>query len=81
MPSGLGCEPMANSDRPTIIEKYANRRLYNTGTFTFVTLDELAAMVKRGKNFLVYDAKTGADITRSVLAQIVFEQKNSHGAR
>jgi polyhydroxyalkanoate synthesis regulator protein len=41
---------MANSDRPTIIEKYANRRLYNTGTFTFVTLDDLAAMVKRGKN-------------------------------
>ena len=72
---------MANSDRPTIIEKYANRHLYNTGTFTFVTLDELAAMVKRGKNFLVYDAKTGADITQSVLAQIVFEQKNFHGAR
>ena len=81
MPSGSGCEPMANSDRPTIIEKYANRRLYNTCTFTFVTLDELAAMVKRGKNFLVYDAKTGADITQSVLAQIVFEQENSHGAR
>jgi polyhydroxyalkanoate synthesis repressor PhaR len=81
MPSGSGCEPMTNSDRPTIIEKYANRRLYNTGTFTFVTLDELAAMVKRGKNFLVYDAKTGADITQSVLAQIVFEQENSHGAR
>jgi polyhydroxyalkanoate synthesis repressor PhaR len=81
MPSGFGCEPMVNSDRPTIIEKYANRRLYDTGTFTFVTLDELAAMVKRGKNFLVYDAKTGADITQSVLAQIVFEQENSHGAR
>jgi polyhydroxyalkanoate synthesis regulator protein len=46
-----------------------------------VTLDELAAMVKRGKNFLVYDAKTGADLTQSVLAQIVFEQENSHGAR
>jgi polyhydroxyalkanoate synthesis repressor PhaR len=72
---------MANSDRPTIIEKYANRRLYNTATFTFVTLDDLAAMVKRGKNFLVYDAKTGADITQSVLAQIVFEQENFHGAR
>jgi polyhydroxyalkanoate synthesis repressor PhaR len=67
---------MANSDRPTIIiEKYANRRLYNTGTYAFVTLDELAAMVKRGKNFLVYDAKTGADITQSVLAHIAFEQK------
>jgi polyhydroxyalkanoate synthesis repressor PhaR len=72
---------MANSDRPLIIEKYANRRLYNVGTYTFVTLDELAAMVKRGRNFLVYDAKTGADITRSVLAQIIFEQENFHRAR
>ena len=72
---------MANSDRPIIIEKYANRRLYNTGTFAFVTLDELAAMMKRGKNFLVYDSKTGADITQSVLAHILFEQENSHGAR
>jgi polyhydroxyalkanoate synthesis repressor PhaR len=72
---------MANSDRLTIIEKYANRRLYNTGTFTLVTLDEPAAMVKRHKKFLVYDAKTGADITQSVQAQIVFQQENSHGAR
>ena len=72
---------MANSDRPIIIEKYANRRLYNSGTYTFVPLDDLGAMVKRGKEFLVYDAKTGADITRSVLAQIVFERENSHGAR
>jgi polyhydroxyalkanoate synthesis repressor PhaR len=81
MPRGSGYGPMANSDRPTIIEKYANRRLYNTGTFTLVTLDELAAMARRGRNFLVYDAKTGADITHSVQAQIVFEQENSHGAR
>jgi polyhydroxyalkanoate synthesis repressor PhaR len=72
---------MANSDRPTIIEKYANRRLYNTGTYALVTLDDLAAMVKRRKDFLVYDARTGTDITRSVLAQIAFEQENSHGAR
>jgi polyhydroxyalkanoate synthesis repressor PhaR len=72
---------MANSDRPTIIENYANRRLYNTGTFSFVTLDELAAMAKRRKKFLVYDAKTGADITQSVLAQIVFRQENCHGER
>jgi polyhydroxyalkanoate synthesis repressor PhaR len=72
---------MANSDRPSMIEKYANRRLYHAGTFTFVTLDDLAAMVKRGKNFLVYDAKTGAEITQSVLAQIVFEQENARGAR
>jgi polyhydroxyalkanoate synthesis repressor PhaR len=76
MPWGSGCEPMANFDRPTIIEKYSNRRLYHTGTFTFVTLDDLAAMMKRGRSFLVYDAKTGADITRSVLAQIAFEQKH-----
>ena len=79
-PTGCRCEPMANSDRPTIIEKYANRRLYHTGTYTLVTLDDLAAMVRRRKDFLVCDAKTGADITRSVLAQIVFEQENSHGA-
>jgi polyhydroxyalkanoate synthesis repressor PhaR len=72
---------MANSDRAVIIEKYANRRLYDTGTCTLVTLDELAAMVKRGRDFLVCDAKTGADITRSVLAQIAFEQENSLGAR
>jgi len=68
-------------DRPIIIEKYANRRRYNTGTYTFVTLDELAAMVKRGKKFLVYEAKTGADITRSVLAQIVFGPRKLHGPR
>jgi polyhydroxyalkanoate synthesis repressor PhaR len=72
---------MTNLQKPTIIEKYANRRLYNTGTFTFVTLDELAAMVKRDQIFLVYDAQTGADITRSVLAQIAFQQETSHGIR
>lgn len=71
---------MANFDRPTIIEKYSNRRLYHPGIFAFVTLDDLAAMMKRGRSFLVYDAKTGADITRAVLAQIAFEQKYSHRA-
>src|SRR6266403_2207702 len=69
------CEPMAKSDQPTTIKKYANRRLYNTGTSTYVTLEDLAAMVKEGEDFLVYDAKTGDDITRSVLAQIIFEQE------
>ena len=59
---------MAKSDQPTTIKKYANRRLYNTGTSTYVTLEDLAAMVKQGEDFLVYDAKTGDDITRSVLA-------------
>src|SRR6266550_1274007 len=74
------CEPMmAKSDQPTTIKKYANRRLYNTGTSTYVTLEDLAAMVKEGEDFLVYDAKTGDDITRSVLAQIIFEQENKAG--
>src|SRR6202046_4176799 len=73
------CEPMAKSDQPTTIKKYANRRLYNTGTSTYVTLEDLASMVKDGEDFLVYDAKTGDDITRSVLAQIIFEQENKAG--
>ncbi len=70
---------MAKSDQPTTIKKYAHRRLYNTGTSTYVTLEDLAAMVKEGEDFLVYDAKTGDDITRSVLAQIIFEQENKAG--
>jgi len=61
---------------PTIIKKYANRRLYNTGTSTYVTLEDLADMVKAGEDFVVYDAKTSEDITRSVLTQIIFEQEN-----
>jgi polyhydroxyalkanoate synthesis repressor PhaR len=70
---------MSKSDEPVTIKKYANRRLYNTGTSTYVTLEDLAAMVKSGEDFLVYDAKTGDDITRSVLAQIIFEQENKAG--
>jgi polyhydroxyalkanoate synthesis repressor PhaR len=70
---------MSKSDEPVTIKKYANRRLYNTGTSTYVTLEDLAAMVKNGENFLVFDAKTGDDITRSVLAQIIFEQENKAG--
>jgi polyhydroxyalkanoate synthesis repressor PhaR len=70
---------MAKSDEPITIKKYANRRLYNTGTSTYVTLEDLATMVKSGEDFLVYDAKTGDDITRSVLAQIIFEQENKAG--
>ena len=64
---------------PVTIKKYANRRLYNTGTSTYVTLEDLAAMVKTGNDFVVFDAKTGEDITRSVLAQIIFEQENKQG--
>ncbi|HLH98224.1 MAG TPA: polyhydroxyalkanoate synthesis repressor PhaR [Xanthobacteraceae bacterium] len=70
---------MAQPEEPVIIKKYANRRLYNTGTSTYVTLEDLATMVKAGNNFVVYDAKTGEDITRSVLAQIIFEQENKQG--
>jgi len=62
-------------EQPTIIKKYANRRLYHTGTSTYVTLDDLARMVKNGEDFVVTDAKTGEDITRSVLGQIIFEQE------
>ncbi len=64
------------SDTPIVIKKYANRRLYNTQTSVYVTLDDLAQMVRRGENFVVSDAKTGEDITRSVLAQIIFELEN-----
>ncbi len=70
---------MAKSEEPITIKKYANRRLYNTGTSTYVTLEDLAVMVKEGQDFLVYDAKTGDDITRSVLAQIIFEQEGKEG--
>jgi polyhydroxyalkanoate synthesis repressor PhaR len=70
---------MAKSDEPVTIKKYANRRLYNTGTSTYVTLEDLATMVKAGEDFVVYDAKSGEDITRSVLAQIIFEQENKEG--
>jgi polyhydroxyalkanoate synthesis repressor PhaR len=72
---------MAKSEQPVIIKKYANRRLYNTGTSTYVTLEDLAAMVKAGEDFVVYDAKTNEDITRSVLTQIIFEQENKEGAQ
>jgi polyhydroxyalkanoate synthesis repressor PhaR len=72
---------MNKSDNPVIIKKYANRRLYNTGTSTYVTLEDLAAMVKKGEDFAVYDAKSGEDITRSVLTQIIFEQENKEGGQ
>jgi polyhydroxyalkanoate synthesis repressor PhaR len=61
---------------PIAIKKYANRRLYHTGSSEYVTLEDLARMVKAGEDFVVSDAKTGEDLTRSVLAQIIFEQEN-----
>ena len=72
---------MTKSEVPITIKKYANRRLYNTGTSTYVTLEDLATMVKDGDDFVVFDAKTGEDITRAVLAQIIFEQENKEGGQ
>jgi polyhydroxyalkanoate synthesis repressor PhaR len=60
---------------PITIKKYANRRLYNTSTSSYVTLDDLCQMVKAGAEFTVHDAKTGEDITRSVLTQIIVEEE------
>jgi len=61
---------------PIVIKKYANRRLYNTDTSTYVTLEHLADMVKEGADFVVFDAKTNEDITRSVLTQIIFDEES-----
>ena len=66
----------AGAKEPTTIKKYANRRLYHTGTSSYVTLEDLALMVRQGEDFVVTDAKSGEDITRSVLGQIIFEQES-----
>ena len=66
----------ASADGVITIKKYANRRLYNTATSSYVTLDDLCLMVKDGVEFVVYDAKSGDDITRSVLTQIIVEEEN-----
>jgi polyhydroxyalkanoate synthesis repressor PhaR len=60
---------------PVIVKKYANRRLYNTATSSYVTLEDLATMIKEGGDFVVQDAKTGEDLTRSVMTQIIVEQE------
>ncbi len=65
-----------NGNEPVIIKKYANRRLYNTASSKYVTLEQLSEMVKSGEEFHVLDAKTDEDITRSVLTQIIFEEEN-----
>jgi len=62
--------------RPVIIKKYANRRLYNTDTSTYVTLEDLAEMVRGERDFVVYDAKTGEDLTHAVLTQIIVDQES-----
>ena len=63
-------------NNPVVIKKYANRRLYNTSTSSYVTLDHLCQMVKDGVEFVVYDAKSGDEITRAVLTQIIVEEEN-----
>ena len=64
-----------------VIKKYANRRLYNTETSTYVTLDDLAQMVRKDKDFVVYDAKSGDDLTHAVLTQIIVEQESREGGQ
>jgi polyhydroxyalkanoate synthesis repressor PhaR len=61
--------------KPVVVKKYANRRLYNTATSSYVTLDDLAKLIKEGGDFVAHDAKTGEDLTRSVLTQIIVEQE------
>lgn len=64
-------------DGPVIIKKYANRRLYNTSSSSYITLDDLAKMTRVGTDFQVLDAKTGDDITHSILTQIIMEEESS----
>lgn len=66
-----------NAPDRVVIKKYANRRLYNTASSSYVTLEHLAEMVKKDVDFVVYDAKTGEDITRTVLTQIIFEEEST----
>jgi len=74
-------DPPAEKKEAVVIKKYANRRLYNTETSTYVTLEDLAAMVRSDRDFVVYDAKTGEDLTHSVLTQIIVEQEGRSGGQ
>lgn len=74
-------EQAADKREPVVIKKYANRRLYNTETSTYVTLEDLAAMVRTDRDFVVYDAKSGDDLTHSVLTQIIVEQEARSGGQ
>src|SRR3982751_4546446 len=69
-------KPGATAGEKVVIKKYANRRLYNTASSSYVTLEHLSEMVKQGVDFVVYDAKTNEDITRTVLTQIIFEEES-----
>ena len=80
-PPSANKDPAADKKEPVVIKKYANRRLYNTDTSTYVTLDDLAAMVKSGRDFVVFDAKSGDDLTHSVLTQIIVDQESRMGGQ
>jgi len=67
--------PSKTAEPPVVVKKYANRRLYDTRSSSYITLDNLAEMVREGRDFVVYDAKTGEDITRGVLTQIIVEEE------
>ncbi|MFC0410278.1 polyhydroxyalkanoate synthesis repressor PhaR [Roseomonas elaeocarpi] len=73
--AGESGESAAPASPPVVVKKYANRRLYNTESSSYVTLEDLARMVRAGRDFVVYDAKSGDDITRSVLTQIIVEEE------
>jgi len=75
MSTSTNAQPGPGETKPIVVKKYANRRLYNTATSSYVTLDDLAKLIKDGGDFVVHDAKTGEDITRSVLTQIIVEQE------
>ncbi len=70
----------SNKSKPVIIKKYANRRLYNTETSSYVTLEDLGEMVRSERDFLVYDAKSGEDLTHAVLTQIIVEEEGKTGS-
>src|SRR5215469_3687959 len=78
MSGTIQAEPPAKASEtpPVVVKKYANRRLYNTESSSYITLDNLAEMVRQGRDFVVYDAKTGEDITRTVLTQIIVEEES-----
>lgn len=70
----------SSKSKPVIIKKYANRRLYNTETSSYVTLEDLGEMVRSERDFLVYDAKSGEDLTHTVLTQIIVEEEGKTGS-
>jgi len=74
-------ESAGDKKEPVVVKKYANRRLYNTETSTYVTLDDLAAMVRAERDFVVFDAKSGEDLTHSVLTQIIVDQESRAGSQ